>query len=358
MLFKIEGRFYDGKTSMPQNIEVFFDFKQEKLTFESGFKKVTWKNSETTFFKNGNNLICQYGDDPVQQIFVSDTAFIKKAYPLLKKHGNLNWYDNLLDLGLKTHTGIAFGILGIIVLSYFYFIPWLGEKTVAIIPESYDIELGNMVYEQTMLIEKKEVEKSKLLNEFAQKIQFNNSKKLHFTVVKSETVNAFALPDGNVVVYTGILNKMKNHEELVALLGHEAAHVNHRHSMKSLCRDLSGYFFISAILGDVNGITAILGEHANNLQSLSFSRGFEKQSDEEGLKIMFQNQINPNGMIDLFSRLQTEEKETGVSIPEFLSSHPITKERINNTRKIIKSSKYKIHSKPELTFLFKKLKEN
>lgn len=341
---------------MPQNIEVFFDFKQEKITFESDLKKITWKNTDIKFSKNNNNLICQHGDDPVQQIFISDIDFIKKVYPHLKSHGHQNWYENLLELGLKAHTIIALGILSIIVLSYFYFIPWLGEKTVAIIPENYDIELGNMVYEQAMLTEKKELEKSKVLNEFAKKLQLNNSKKLHFTVVKSETVNAFALPDGNVVVYTAILNKMKNYEELVALLGHEVAHVNQRHSMKSLCRDLSGYFFISAILGDVNGVMAIIGEHANNLQSLSFSRGFEKESDEEGLKIMLQNQINPNGMIDLFSRLQTEEKEIGISVPEFLSSHPITIDRIKHVKEIIKISKYTIKEKPELKLLFEKLK--
>jgi predicted Zn-dependent protease len=357
MILNTKGRFYDGKTSMPQNIEVFFDFKQEKITFESDLKKNTWKNSETKFHKNNSDLICQHGDDPVQQIFISEPDFIKKANPYLKSQGHQNWYENLLNLGLKAHTIIAVCILSIIILSYLYIVPWLGEKTVAIIPETYDIEIGNMVYEQTMLTEDKEIEKSKLLNDFAKKLQLNNSKKLHFTVVKSNIVNAFALPDGNIVVFTGILEKMKSHEELVALLGHEVAHVNHRHSMRSLCRDLSGYFFISAILGDVNGVMAIIGEHANSLQSLSFSRGFEKQSDEDGLKIMIQNKINPEGMIALFSRLQTEEKETGISVPEFLSSHPITNDRIKHIRTLIKNQNFNFKENSDLKFLFKKLKD-
>lgn len=356
MIFNTTGRFYDGKTSMPKSIEVFFDLKQGKLSFESDLKKITWKNSETKFSKNNNNLVCLHGDDPVQQIFISEPDFVKKVYPLLKIKKSQNWYENLLDLGLKAHTIMALSILGGIILTYLYLVPWLGEKTVEILPDSYDIELGNIVYEQAMLTEEKDLEKSAILNEFTEKIKLNNSKKLNFTVVKSETVNAFALPDGNIVVYTGILDKMKNHEELVALLGHEVSHVNHRHSMKSLCRDLSGYFFISAILGDVNGVMAILGEHANNLQSLSFSRSFEKQSDEEGLNIMIQNQINPKGMIELFSRLQTEEKEIGISVPEFLSSHPVTKDRINYIEEKIKKSKYTFKENPELEKLFEKLK--
>lgn len=357
MIFKTIGRFYDGKTSMPKSIEVFFDLKQGKLSFDSDLKKITWKNIETKFSKNNNSLVCLHGDDPIQQIIISEPDFVKKVYPLLKIKKSQNWYESLLDLGLKAHTLIALAILGAIILTYLYLIPWLGEKTVEILPESYDTELGNMVYEQAMLTEEKDQEKSVILNEFTEKLKLNNSKKLHFTVVKSETVNAFALPDGNVIVFTGILDKMKNYEELVALLGHEVSHVNHRHSMKSLCRDLSGYFFISAILGDVNGVMAILGEHANSLQSLSFSREFEKQSDEEGLKIMIQNEANPKGMTDLFSRLQTEEKEIGISVPEFLSSHPVTKDRIKYIEEKIKKSKYTIKERPELEELFKKLKK-
>ena len=59
---------------------------------------------------------------------------------------------------------------------------------------------------------------------------------------------------------------MKSYEELVALIGHEATHVNHRHGMKLLCRDLSGYLFVSAILGDANGIMAVITDNVNSLQ--------------------------------------------------------------------------------------------
>ena len=76
---------------------------------------------------------------------------------------------------------------------------------------------------------------------------------IKFSVINSETVNAFALPDGNVVVFTGIIDLMDDYDELAGLIGHEVAHVNNRHSMRMMCRNLAGYIFLSAVLSDVNG---------------------------------------------------------------------------------------------------------
>ena len=122
--------------------------------------------------------------------------------------------------------------------------------------------------------------------------------------------------------------------------------------MKMMCRNLSGYLFVSAILGDVNGIMAIIGDNVNNLQSLSFSREFEHQADADGFKILMQNQVNPQGMSNLFKRLDDQMS----IIPEFLSSHPVTKERIQFIDQLIKTKPYQIKENTRLEILFKELK--
>ena len=192
------------------------------------------------------------------------------------------------------------------------------------------------------------------MNVFAQKIDLKNTKKLSFTVVKSKEVNAFALPDGNIVVFTGIIEKMKNYDEVVGLLGHEASHVNNRHSIKMLCRNLSGYLFVSLILGDANGVMAVIGDNVNSFQSLSFSREFEHQADVDGFKILVDNKVNPKGMSNLMKRLQNEHSDI---IPEFLSSHPVTANRIHYIDEMIKTKKYSYEEKTVLTTLFQKLKD-
>jgi len=345
--------FYDGKSSVPQNINLSLDTETAILSFETTTgQQIRWDIKAVSFTKKGTALNIACGNDPIQNIIVSDLHFIEPL-TALKKHSNHSWYDMLIAQGMKIYLAIALVILAIIGLSYVYFIPWVAEKSVVLIPEEYDTKLGEMFFEQNMYFNTVDNSKTKALNLFASELNLNNTKKLKFTVVDSEIVNAFALPDGNIVVYTGILNSMKNYDELVGLIGHEVSHVNNRHSMKMLCRNLSGYLFISAILGDVNGIMATIGDNVNTLQSLSFSREFEHQADSDGYKILLQNKVDPHGMSNLFKRLD----DHSLAVPEFLSSHPITKERIQFIDKLIKSESFQTADNPKLKTIFKALKK-
>lgn len=343
--------FYDGKSSVPQHINLSLNMHSAILKFETTAGQcLIWDLKAVSLTKKGTALYLEHGHDPIQNITITDVEFANRITQL-KKQRNPNWYDTLIAYGLKLHLALAVVILTVIGLSYVFAIPWVAEKSVVLIPEEYDTKLGEMFFDQSILFDSIDVQKTKTLNLFANELQLNNTKKLKFTVVDSETINAFALPDGNIVLYSGILDSMKNYDELVALLGHEASHVNNRHSMKMLCRSLSGYLFVSAILGDVNGIMAIIGDNVNNLQSLSFSREFEQQADADGFQILIQNKVDPQGMSNLFKRLDDHSS----FIPEFLSSHPMTKERINFVDKKIKGQNFQTTENPKLKTLFKDL---
>jgi beta-barrel assembly-enhancing protease len=354
MIIKTTAVYFDGESSAPQNIELFLDKKRAVFYFETSKAGwINWDIGRLDFIYKSDALKLQLKENPAENINIKDAHFIAGLKMFLHENGNVGWYQKLINLGFKAHSVLAFALLLSIGLSYFYALPWIAEKSVALVPETYDTDLGNLVFEQSMMTSKVDSSKTEKLNQFAQQLRLNNTKKLHFTVVDSEIINAYALPNGNIVVFTGIIDKMESYEELAGLIGHEAAHINHRHSMKSLCRDLSGYLFVSAILGDVNGVMAVIGENANNLQSLSFSRDFEHQADLEGYKILVANKINPKGMSDLFSRLQENES---FSLPEFLSSHPVTKERISFIRSLLKSEKYQTIENTHLKSLFQSIK--
>ena len=344
--------FFDGKSSVPQNIILSLDKAMGVLSFETtAGEHIYWDIKAVSFSKRGTALNIEHGNDPIQNITISDVGFINSLIAL-KSSANKNWYDILIAQGMKMYLVIAVLILALIGLSYGYFIPWVAEKSVALIPESYDDKLGEIFFSQNVRWSSIDSSKTEALNLFAAELRLNNTKKLKFTVIDSEIVNAYALPDGNIVVYTGILDSMENYDELVGLIGHEASHVNNRHSMKMMCRNLSGYLFISAILGDVNGILATIGDNVNTLQSLSFSREFEHQADSDGYKILLQNRVDPHGMSNLFKRLDDDSSY----VPEFLSSHPITKERLQFIDKLIKTESFHTTENPKLKTLFKALK--
>ncbi|MEN9909397.1 MAG: hypothetical protein RLZZ540_2546 [Bacteroidota bacterium] len=352
---KTTAVFYDGNSSVPQQVELSLHTLNGTLEFQlANGSTCKWFIKEITFDKRTTGLHLEHGTEILQHIKIKDVDFIKLIQYFRKEQGHISWYQKIIDLGFATHLGIAVVIMAIIGLCYIYVIPWVAEKSVVLIPEEYDDRLGNSAWAGNEYFMDVDSQKTKLLNDFAKQLNLQNTKSLKFTVVKSDEINAFALPNGSIVVFTGILKEMKDYDELVGLLGHEASHVNNRHSMKMLCRSLSGYLFVSVILGDANGIMATIGDNVNSFQSLSFSREFEHQADADGFKILLANKVNPQGMSNLFKRLQ---KHHSISIPEFLSSHPITENRIDFIDKMIKNQKFQQVANPKLEKLFTELKK-
>jgi len=235
----------------------------------------------------------------------------------------------LIGAGFKTHLFIGIIALGMVVLGYIYTLPWVAEKAVYIVPESYDKSMGESYFNN--FIDETDIDQklSKALTNFANSLDLEN-KSLRFYVVNDNTVNAFALPGGIIMVNRGILEKMDQYEALVALLGHEVAHVNQRHSIKMLSRNLSGYIFISVVFNDVNGIMAVMADNVQTLRSLSYSRAYESEADEEGLRIMRKNKVAAAGMAALFEALEDEKTDF---VPGFLRTHPMTKSRKNRAEK-------------------------
>lgn len=345
------GVYFDGKSSLPQDAKIFFDEQRQVLLIHNGYyHRFEWQLSDIELSKNGNQLTFIRKDHPAESLIIEDNQFAQHIYP----YKNTGWYQKLLDQSKAFYVALAALFISFLAVSYFWIIPWLGEKSIELIPETYDQELGEIAYQNTIDEEDIDPEKTKILNNFAKELKFVHPKPLRFTVVKSDEVNAFALPNGDIVIFTGIIDKMKSYEELVALIGHEATHIHHRHSMKMMGRNLSGLIFISTILGDANGVISVIGQNAHELRNLSYSRHYEEEADTGGFNTMKINKINPKGMVDLFKVL--DAKEESIEIPEFISTHPITKNRIQNAENLIQKQPYAHQENARLKQIFDKLK--
>ncbi len=347
--------YFDGQSSIPQKLDIFFDEKSGLFIYQlPNDEKQVLLVKETIFDYQGQKLNIRIEASSMKYFKIQDSNFVSILNDYVKNNVRKNWYQQLISLNTKFHVGIAIFILCLIASIYVYILPWVAEKSVAIIPEEYDEKLGMNFYTEYCELNTVDTFKTKEVNIFARELALNNTKNIKLTVIESELINAFALPDGNVIIFTGILNKMKNHEELVGLMGHEVEHINKRHSMKMMCRNLSGYIFVSAILSDVNGIMAIIGDNVQNIQSLSFSRQFEREADLGAYSIMIQNNVHPRGIIQLFKHLESDDKSI---LPEFLSTHPITKERLNMIENLIQSKSIKMNENLRLKEIFKNIKQ-
>jgi len=349
------GKYFDGISSRPQEVELQLDEINAELRFSNSANEVNhWAVGVISLEHTGDTLEIRCIGHSLEHIKVNDDNFVREFMAYLQSKGQITWYQRLIQMGIKAHLSFAIVVLAIIVAGYLLVIPWVAEKAVMIVPRKFDISMGDKFYQQYLKTNSIDSARTKALNLFADQLNLKNTHPIHFTVIRSSAINAFALPDGNIIVFTGIIDGMKDYEELAGLICHEVSHVNNRHSMKMLCRSLSGYLFISVVGSDVNGIKAIIGDNINNFQTLSYSRHFERQADEQGTDLMMLNGINPLGMIHLFTRLKSSEKGF---VPAFISTHPITADRIAylNRRINKRTHVYIIH--PVLEELFLKVKE-
>jgi len=163
-------------------------------------------------------------------------------------------------------------------------------------------------------------------------------------VFDSEQVNAFALPGGKIGVYTGILNVAKNQHQLGAIIGHEVGHVIERHSNERLSSNQLAQ--MGAVAGDALMTQAGI-EHKNTYLMagmaivkygflMPYGRTHESEADIIGQDLMARSGFKPDAAIALWRNMAKQSKGAP---PEFLSTHPSNKTRINDLTKHLSQAK-------------------
>ncbi|PIE70900.1 MAG: peptidase M48 [Deltaproteobacteria bacterium] len=161
-----------------------------------------------------------------------------------------------------------------------------------------------------------------------------------FNLVESETVNAWCMPGGKVVVYSGILPIAENETGLAVVMGHEIAHAVARHGNERMSQALM------VQLGGI-GLSVALEEQPEKTQALwmtafgvatqvglmlPFSRLHEKEADHLGLIFMSMAGYDPRQAVGFWQRMSAQG---GGGVPEFLSTHPSDETRVRNLQTLV-----------------------
>ncbi|WP_259013940.1 M48 family metallopeptidase [Emticicia fluvialis] len=323
--------YYDGQTSRPHQVQV--EVWGNSLRINDANINIVWAITEIEFsaFMGKGKTMLQYGAFPHQHLeFPSDSplAIALKAYlPGLsgKPTKEVRQYEAFLKAALIM-AGVAAGLL---LALYYWLLPVVVSFVVSKIPVSAEVAIGEKFYQGLMGNARVDKKATAALTGFAGCIDFETKYPLRFTVVENKDVNAFALPGGHVVVYSGIIDKLKTPEELAALLAHEVTHIKERHSLNALTRSMAGSVLLSFVFGDDGTLANLLLSKADEIHQLGFSRSMEKEADLKGLQLMANNHLDTQGMLRLMQRLQAQENENrSKGVPAYLSSHPLTEERI------------------------------
>jgi predicted Zn-dependent protease len=179
---------------------------------------------------------------------------------------------------------------------------------------------------------------------FRPKLQF------HFAVLDTPVINAFAAPGGFIYVTRGIMALMNSEAELAVVLGHEIGHVDARHSVKRLSGTLLisiGLLLGSALSEDIAKVAGLAGI-GTQLLFLKFSRSDEYQADSLGIQCARKAAYSPVEMVQFFSSLENMSADSGAHrLPSFLSTHPLTKNRIAKVKELLSSQDVRLAIKKD-----------
>ncbi|CAN5627650.1 M48 family metallopeptidase [soil metagenome] len=147
-----------------------------------------------------------------------------------------------------------------------------------------------------------------------------------------QTVNAFALPGGQIFITRGLMNKLTDEGELAGVLGHEIGHVVQRHSAQQMAKSQLGQSLVTGVGAAASdqgrGQSAlIIGQVIEQTTQLKFGRDDEREADQFGLRIMTESGFDPRAMIDVMNVLAESSKGSSRP-PEFLVTHPYPENRI------------------------------
>ena len=224
--------------------------------------------------------------------------------------------------------------------------PVVNERAFILISHSQELALGEraakeILREEKLLKNPKYVERVKRV--FKRLVEalppkFRKAYEWKVYLLEGKEVNAFALPNGNIFVFKGLLDFVKSDDELAAVLGHEMAHVILRHGAEkvslAIVNRLTENILLNAVKPNHRALAARLYSLGVNVAFLlPYSRRQEKEADIVGLLIAMRAGYNPDGAVKLWEKMvrKFEEREP----PEWLSDHPASKHRLEYIRKVV-----------------------
>ncbi len=244
--------------------------------------------------------------------------------------------------------------LSIFLLTSCEIVPITGRKQLNFIPESQMNTLSLTEYKDFISKNKTStnVAQTQMVKTVGAKIQkavetYCSQKNLssriagyqwEFNLVEDSNVNAFAMPGGKVVVYTGLIPIAQNEEGLAVVMGHEISHVIARHGSERMSQGLlveMGGTLLSEAMSKSPSQTKTLFQKSYSMGTqygvlLPYSRRHETEADHLGLIFMAMAGYNPNAAIDFWQRMAATSK--GSKPFELLSTHPADKTRIENLK--------------------------
>lgn len=222
--------------------------------------------------------------------------------------------------------------------------PYTNRSQMIFMSPKDELALGEKSYKEALSQSKvitgtKDANRVKNIGLKIAKVTNRNDFQWEFNLVENEAMNAFCLPGGKVVVYTGILKAARNDDQLATVMSHEIAHALARHGAERMSSSMVqqglqviGNIVLSTTAPEYQNLfnqTYGIGTQVGVM--LPYGRMQESEADEIGIYLMHKAGYNVNEALKFWENMSDGKKDT----IEFLSTHPSSNTRINDIKKVI-----------------------
>ena len=237
---------------------------------------------------------------------------------------------------LKDFFILSIGVLGVIFIAVII-LSLAAEKIAVYVPFKTEQSLIPEVWTQTDPETGSETSKrtreylQSLSDRLANHMQLPDEMEITVHYTEDDTVNAFATIGGHIFIFKGLMDKLESENALAMVMAHEMAHIYHRHPIIAMGRGVVIGLLLSAISGIRSDVFVgqVVGE-TGMIALLNFNRAQEREADITALDAVNDLYHHVAGTNDLFMVLMQENNADAVEPLAFLSTHPLTQDRIDD----------------------------
>jgi Zn-dependent protease with chaperone function len=204
-------------------------------------------------------------------------------------------------------------LVALLAAGYQWGLPWAGDRVAQHLPASLEHSIGEhqmMMMEGTMMQPSRlpQAEQQRLREMFAGLQQPRGEKTPYRLEFRDSNIgpNAFAMPNGVIVMTDQLVRVAGNDHAVLAVLGHELGHLQHHHSMRGLVRAIGLGAVLQMWVGDVSSVLAAV---PTMLLNQSYSRDFERDADLYAIDMMHVNALPLSPMADLFEKMHARNEQ-------------------------------------------------
>lgn len=331
----MQGHYYDGQSAAAQAVDI--TLVDDVWVLCGAEFELRWPLSQV-------NISERLGNTPRRLTFsagghceVTDLAALDAL--LVHTQTQRSWLDAMQhSFAWAGIASVAF--VAVLIFSYVYLLPWSAQVMAQRLPSIVLQKMGSSTLStlDRVMLQPSQLDATRqqtLARAFAQLTPLTAAQmpyRIEFRSAPKMGANAFALPDGTIVLLDELVVLTQNDDEIVAVLAHERAHVEQRHAARMVLQSSAVGLLMTWYMGDVSSLLATVPSVVMQAQ---YSREMEAEADEIAKQTLRANHLSSCLLGTMLEKLEAAHQASPATtrnaddvVMDYLSSHPATAERI------------------------------